>query len=73
MCFQTIEINCCDGRSFDAIIVNQEHKDKLINTNGIQGFNVVRPIILTSTNERELFHYTIENITNDRTKTLQRT
>ena len=48
----------------------QEHKDKIINTNGTQGFNVVRPTMLTSTDERELFHYTIENIIEERTAIL---
>ena len=63
---------CCDGGSFDAIIINKEHKDKIINTNDTRGFNVVRPTMPTSTDERELFQYTIENITEDRIKTLQR-
>ena len=61
-----------DGGSFDANIVNQEHKNKIINTNGTRGFNVVRSTTPTSTHERESFHHTIKNITKDRTKTLQR-
>ena len=61
---------CYDGGSFDAIIVNQEHKDKIINTNGTRGFNVVQSTMPTSTDERELFHYTIANITEGRTRTL---
>ena len=31
-------------------------------------FNVVQPIIPISTDERELFHYIMENITNDKTR-----
>ena len=53
---------CYNGGSFHVNIVNQEYKDKIINTNGTWGFNVVRPTMPMSTNERELFHYTIKNI-----------
>ena len=62
-----------DGGSFDANIVNQEHKDKIINTNGTRDFNVVRPTMPMSTDERELFRSTIENIIENRTRTLYRT
>ena len=64
--------SCCDGRSFDAIIVNQEHKDKIINTNGTQEFKKFRPTMPTLTDEKELFHYTIDNITEDKSRILQR-
>ena len=63
---------CYNSESFDVNIVNQEHEDKIINTNGTRAFNVIQPTMPTSTNERESFHYTIENITEDETRTLQR-
>ena len=48
----------------------KKYKDKIINANGTRGFNVVWPTMLTSTDERELFHYTIENIIEERTAIL---
>ena len=55
--------NCYNGGSFDAYIISQEYKDKIINSNGTWGFNVIRPTMPMSMDERESFHYTIENIT----------
>ena len=42
---------CYDDGSFDANIVNQEDKYKVINTNSTRGFNVVRSTMPTSTDE----------------------
>ena len=64
--------NCYVNGSFDANIVNQKHKDKIINTNSTRGFNLVQPTMPTPMNERESFHYEKENITKYRIKTLQR-
>ena len=54
-------------KSFTQIRLIQEYKDKTI-THITRGFNVIQPIIPMSTDERELFHYIIENITEDKTK-----
>ena len=59
---------CYDSGSFHVNIVNQEHKNKIINTNGTQSFNVVRLTMSTSIDERKLFHYTIKNIMEDITR-----
>ena len=59
---------CYDGGSFHVNIINQEHKNKIINTNGTRSFNVVRLTMPTSTDERKLFHYQIKNIMEDITR-----
>ena len=67
---QTLISFCCNDENFDANIVNQEHKDRIINTNSTQGFKMVQPTMPTSTDERKLFHYTVDNIIEERTRTL---
>ena len=67
---QTLISVCCNDGNFDANIVNQEHKDKIINTNSTQGFKMVQLTMPTSTDERKSFHYTIDNIMEERTRTL---
>ena len=62
-------VSClCASESFDVNNVVQEYKDKKNHTYGTRGFNVVRSTMPTSTDERYWFHYTIENITDDKTR-----
>ena len=66
---------CYDEGIFDANI-NQEHKYKIINTNGKRGFNVVRPTMPMPTDEmriiplynKEYYRGQNQNIIEDITK-----
>ena len=50
-CTMSLKV-CYVNGSFDANIINQEHKDKIINTNDTRDFNMIRLTMHMSMDKR---------------------